>query len=169
MEVNGLFTWIDRSFSTVITSFGLYKWLVNHLSHCAPRVPSSHHHIISAYQVHLACSNSQWGSLASPQSSQLSVPLLSGLNAATVGIIALAGVKLARKTITGPLTRLLLVGTGCAGICYNALWYFPVILIIDGMITLSWALWHSSAVRMKIIEWRSRRMCRRVSEDPHKM
>jgi len=91
--------------------------------------------------------------------------LLSGLNAATVGIIALAGVKLARKAITGPLTRLLLVGTGCAGICYNALWYLPVILITDGMITLSWALWCSSAVRMKIIEWRRHRMCCRVSEE----
>jgi len=83
--------------------------------------------------------------------------LLSGLNAATVGVIALAGVQLARKAITGPLTRLLVVGTGCAGICYNALWYFPVILIMDGMITLSSALWSTSAMRMNIIERRRRR------------
>jgi hypothetical protein len=86
--------------------------------------------------------------------------LLSGLNAATVGIIALAGVQLARKAISGPLTRLLVVGTGCAGICYNALWYFPLILIIDGTITLSWSLWCSSTVRRKIIERRRHRLTR---------
>ena len=79
-------------------------------------------------------------------------PLLSGLNAATVGIIAYAGVQLSRKAITGPLTRLLVIGSGCAGICYTALWYFPVILIIDGVITLSWALWYGSAARIEIIE-----------------
>ena len=80
--------------------------------------------------------------------------LLSGLNAAIVGIIALAGVQLAKKTICGPLTRLLVVGTGCAAICYNALWYLPVILIVDGMITLFWSAWSSSTVRVKFIERR---------------
>lgn len=82
--------------------------------------------------------------------------LLSGLNAATVGVIALAGAQLAKKAITGPLTRLLVVGTGCAGICYNALWYFPVILVIDGMITLLWTLWYNSAARLNFIERRRR-------------
>lgn len=97
--------------------------------------------------------------------------LLSGLNAATVGIIALAGVQLANKAISGPLTRLLVVGTGCAGLCYNALWYLPVILFIDGMISLSWSLWSSSTVREKIIERSRRRLNRRAGavrglEDP---
>jgi hypothetical protein len=88
--------------------------------------------------------------------------LLSGLNAATVGIITLAGVQLSRKAINGPLTRLLVVGTGCAGICYNALWYFPVILMVDGMITLSWSAWSRSAVGKKFIERHRCRMNRRA-------
>ncbi|KDN46514.1 hypothetical protein RSAG8_04167, partial [Rhizoctonia solani AG-8 WAC10335] len=58
--------------------------------------------------------------------------LLSGLNASTVGIIALSAVQLARKAITDPLTRLLVLSSACAGLCYNALWYFPTLLAIGG-------------------------------------
>ncbi|KAF9534737.1 chromate transporter [Crepidotus variabilis] len=64
--------------------------------------------------------------------------LLSGLNSATVGIIALAAVQLARKAITDKLTRLLVVFGACAGMCYNALWYFPVLLISAGVVTAAW-------------------------------
>ncbi|KAF8057609.1 chromate transporter [Lyophyllum atratum] len=63
--------------------------------------------------------------------------LLSGLNAATVGLIALAAVQLARKAITDPLTRFLVVFGGCAGVCYSALWYFPVLLVGGGCVTAS--------------------------------
>ncbi|KAF8752354.1 Chromate transporter [Rhizoctonia solani] len=57
--------------------------------------------------------------------------LLSGLNASTVGIIALSAVQLARKAITDPLTRLLVLLSACAGLCYNALWYFPTLITIE--------------------------------------
>ncbi|KAF8688385.1 Chromate, partial [Rhizoctonia solani] len=64
--------------------------------------------------------------------------LLSGLNASTVGIIALSAVQLARKAITDPLTRLLVLLSACAGLCYNALWYFPTLIAIGGCATLVW-------------------------------
>ncbi|KAI1805197.1 chromate transporter-domain-containing protein [Daldinia bambusicola] len=55
--------------------------------------------------------------------------LLSGLNAATVGIIALAAVNLSNKAITDKLTRIIVFLTAVAGMLYNALWYFPVLMI----------------------------------------
>ncbi|KAJ3518081.1 hypothetical protein NLJ89_g91 [Agrocybe chaxingu] len=70
--------------------------------------------------------------------------LLSGLNAATVGIIALAAVQLARKAITDPLTRVLVLFGGSAGLCYNALWYFPVLLVAGGAVT--WPTVASSSI-----------------------
>ncbi|KAH7337746.1 chromate ion transporter [Rhizoctonia solani] len=67
--------------------------------------------------------------------------LLSGLNASTVGIIALSAVQLARKAITDPLTRLLVLLGACAGLCYNALWYFPILIAIGGCMTVVWDHW----------------------------
>ncbi len=63
--------------------------------------------------------------------------LLSGLNAATVGIIALAAVQLAEKAITDRLTRLLVFLGAAAGLLYNALWYFPLLMLIAGSFPLS--------------------------------
>jgi chromate transport protein ChrA len=62
--------------------------------------------------------------------------LLSGLNAATVGIIALAAVQLAQKAITDKLTRLLVFLGAAAGLLYNALWYFPLLMLVAGIITV---------------------------------
>jgi chromate transport protein ChrA len=62
--------------------------------------------------------------------------LLSGLNAATVGIIALAAVQLAQKAITDKLTRLLVFLGAVAGLLYNALWYFPMLMLIAGIISV---------------------------------
>lgn len=62
--------------------------------------------------------------------------LLSGLNAATVGIIALAAVQLAQKAITDKLTRLLVFLGAAAGLLYNALWYFPLLMFIAGAISV---------------------------------
>ncbi|KAF2017690.1 chromate ion transporter-like protein [Aaosphaeria arxii CBS 175.79] len=67
--------------------------------------------------------------------------LLSGLNASTVGIVALAAVQLAEKAIQDPLTRILVVLGACAGLCYNALWYFPVLILIGGIATAIWDVW----------------------------
>lgn len=64
--------------------------------------------------------------------------LLSGLNAATVGIIALAAVQLADKAITDKLTRALVFLGGVAGMLYTALWYFPVLMLGAGLATLVW-------------------------------
>ncbi|PMD53367.1 uncharacterized protein K444DRAFT_599480 [Hyaloscypha bicolor E] len=58
--------------------------------------------------------------------------LLSGLNAAVVGIIALAAVQLAQKAITDKMTRILVFLGACAGLLYNALWYFPLLMFLAG-------------------------------------
>ncbi|KAH7184645.1 FAD dependent oxidoreductase-domain-containing protein [Fusarium flagelliforme] len=62
--------------------------------------------------------------------------LLSGLNAATVGVIALAAVELSDKAITDQMTRLVLSFTAMAGMMYNALWYFPALIVVAGIGTV---------------------------------
>ncbi|KAK3393591.1 chromate transporter-domain-containing protein [Podospora didyma] len=75
--------------------------------------------------------------------------LLSGLNAATVGIIALAAVQLAQKAITDKLTRLLVFLGAAAGLLYNALWYFPLLMLAAGIITVVYDFrWLHGPVRM---------------------
>ena len=83
--------------------------------------------------------------------------LLSGLNAATVGVIAFAAVQLATKAITDPLSRLIVVFSACAGLCYNALWYFPVLMVGGGISTVVWDLWAKKIVEKLKIRWRRRR------------
>jgi chromate transport protein ChrA len=89
--------------------------------------------------------------------------LLSGLNAATVGLIALAAVQLARKAVTDDITRLLVVLGGCAGMCYNALWYFPVLIVISGIITVVWDMWLRGWIS-RYRHWRDKR--RRQASSP---
>lgn len=62
--------------------------------------------------------------------------LLSGLNAATVGIIALAAVELSNKAVTDKLTRVIVFLAAAAGIMYNALWYFPVLIFTASFCTV---------------------------------
>ncbi|KAL7956287.1 hypothetical protein V8C34DRAFT_219305 [Trichoderma compactum] len=50
---------------------------------------------------------------------------LSGLDAATVGIIALAAMQLSKSTVTDNLTGTLVFLSSAAGMFYDALWYFP--------------------------------------------
>lgn len=64
--------------------------------------------------------------------------LLSGLNSATVGIIALAAVQLSQKAITDKITRILVFFGGAAGLLYSALWFFPVLMIAGGCTTVIW-------------------------------
>ena len=64
--------------------------------------------------------------------------LLSGLNAATVGIIALAGVRLSERAITDKLTRFLVYLGGALGNLYTALWYYPVLMLGSGLVTMLW-------------------------------
>ncbi|PGH09334.1 hypothetical protein GX51_00777 [Blastomyces parvus] len=87
---------------------------------------------------------------------------LSGLNASTVGIITLAAVQLAEKAIKDPLTRILVIMGGCAGLCYNALWYFPVLIIIGGICTVTWDLFGRQNIA------KMRRKLRRRNSDPQR-
>lgn len=64
--------------------------------------------------------------------------LLSGLNAATVGVIALAAVQLSQKAITDKTTRILVFLGATAGMLYNALWFFPVLIFLAGPVTIIW-------------------------------
>ncbi|KAL4887886.1 chromate transporter-domain-containing protein [Aspergillus ambiguus] len=82
--------------------------------------------------------------------------LLSGLNSSTVGIIALAAVQLAEKAIRDRLSRVLVILGACAGICYSALWYFPVLMVIGGLVTVVWDGYLSQALRRAMAKWRRR-------------
>ena len=83
--------------------------------------------------------------------------LLSGLNAATVGIIALAAVRLAEKAITDKVTRALVYLGGILGMLHTALWYYPVIMVGAGLTTMVWDLRCPHAV-LRLL-----RRCRRRS------
>jgi len=72
--------------------------------------------------------------------------LLSGLNAATVGIIALAAVRLSERAITDKLTRFIVYLGGVMGMLYTALWYYPTIMVGAGLTTLIWDLRYLHAV-----------------------
>ncbi|KAK6513602.1 hypothetical protein TWF506_008039 [Arthrobotrys conoides] len=90
-------------------------------------------------------------------------PLLSGLNASTVGIIALAAVQLAEKAIVDNLTRILVISGACAGLCYNALWFFPLLMALGGFTTAVWDGWASQKVRK--IKMKMRRRERQPNTD----
>ncbi|KAH7156556.1 chromate transporter-domain-containing protein [Dactylonectria macrodidyma] len=62
--------------------------------------------------------------------------LLSGLNAATVGVILLAAVQLSEKAITDRMTRAVVFLSATAGLMYNALWYFPLLMSVFGLATV---------------------------------
>ncbi|KAF2747666.1 chromate ion transporter-like protein [Sporormia fimetaria CBS 119925] len=82
---------------------------------------------------------------------------LSGMNASTVGIVALAAVQLADKAITDKLSRILVIMGACAGLCYNALWYFPVLIVIGGLATVLWDLWLAQKIGKLRTKWNRRR------------
>lgn len=83
--------------------------------------------------------------------------LLSGLNASTVGIVAVAAVQLAEKCIKDPLSRILVIFGACAGLCYSALWYFPILIVVGGLSTVLWDLWLGRRVRTVKQSWADRR------------
>lgn len=64
--------------------------------------------------------------------------LLTGLNAATVGMICYAGVQLAKEAIRDRMTRLLVIMGACAGMCYISMWWFPVLMVVGGALSLLW-------------------------------
>ncbi|KAI9368480.1 chromate transporter-domain-containing protein [Aspergillus egyptiacus] len=82
--------------------------------------------------------------------------LLSGLNSSTVGIIALAAVQLAEKAIRDKLSRILVIFGACAGLCYSALWYFPVLMLGGGVVTALWDGWVYQGILRAKSAWRNR-------------
>lgn len=62
--------------------------------------------------------------------------ILSGLNAATVGVIALAAVELSTKTVTDEFSRIVLFLSACAALMYSALWYLPTLIALSGCATV---------------------------------
>ncbi|PWN50523.1 hypothetical protein IE53DRAFT_387155 [Violaceomyces palustris] len=62
--------------------------------------------------------------------------LLTGLNAAAVGLIALAAFQLSKAAITDSLTRILVLGAASFGICYHAPWMYPVLVFGGGIMSL---------------------------------
>ncbi|KAK1757073.1 chromate transporter-domain-containing protein [Echria macrotheca] len=92
--------------------------------------------------------------------------LLSGLNSATVGVIALAAVELSHKAITDKLTRIVVFVSGAAGMLYNALWYFPVLMVVSGVATLVFDFrWLHRPVGAVLGLFRRRKPRRRGSEE----
>ena len=83
--------------------------------------------------------------------------LLSGLNSSTVGIIALAAVQLAEKAIKDKLTRILVIMGAVAGLCYNALWYFPTLMAIGGITAVVWDGWLNQKIRKLSVRLKRRR------------
>ncbi|KAG8532307.1 uncharacterized protein KY384_003948 [Bacidia gigantensis] len=64
--------------------------------------------------------------------------LLSGFNAAAVGLIAFAAVKLAERAISDRISRLLVCFGGVMGGMGSALWYYPVLMASAGCATYIW-------------------------------
>ncbi|GAA5872390.1 hypothetical protein JCM1840_006049, partial [Sporobolomyces johnsonii] len=62
--------------------------------------------------------------------------LFTGLNAATVGLVALAGYQLSKKVVTDQTTRLLLFFSGAIAACYESQWLYPVLMVAGGTTTL---------------------------------
>lgn len=54
--------------------------------------------------------------------------------------------QLATKAITDPLSRILVIFGACAGLCYTALWYFPAMVGIGGVVAVVWDIWLSRAI-----------------------
>lgn len=48
---------------------------------------------------------------------------------------------MAEKSIKDKVTRILVILGACAGLCYNAIWYFPILMLIGGLTTAVWDIW----------------------------
>lgn len=64
--------------------------------------------------------------------------LLSGLNAAAVGLIALAAYQLGTAAATDKVTLALVWLSASFGICYHAPWMYPSLIVAGGAVTLVW-------------------------------
>jgi chromate transport protein ChrA len=83
--------------------------------------------------------------------------LLSGLNSSTVGIIALAATQLSEKAAKTKFLRILVIFGACAGLCYNALWYFPVLMLIGGLAAVVWDSRLERWIGKMKVKWKRRK------------
>jgi hypothetical protein len=60
--------------------------------------------------------------------------------------LRLAAVQLAEKAIRDKPTRILVILGACAGLRYNALWYFPLLMLLGSLATVIWDGWMSQKV-----------------------
>jgi hypothetical protein len=65
--------------------------------------------------------------------------------------------QLAEKAIKDRLTRILVIMGACAGLCYKALWYFPVLILIGGVATIIWDVWLQQKVGKLRAKWETKR------------
>lgn len=45
----------------------------------------------------------------------------------------------------------------CAGLCYNALWYFPILILIGGVATIVWDVWLQQQIGKLRTRWEAKR------------
>ncbi|BFZ60060.1 hypothetical protein YB2330_001082 [Saitoella coloradoensis] len=64
--------------------------------------------------------------------------LFTGLNAAAVGLIALAAYNLSASTITDYVTRVTLFVAAAISCCFEAQWLFPTMMVGGGLTTFVW-------------------------------
>jgi chromate transport protein ChrA len=79
--------------------------------------------------------------------------LLTGFNAAAVGLIALAALQLGSAASTDELTTVIVWLSASFGICYHAPWMYPVLITIGGVTTLCWdqrRIWLAGLTRFRI-------------------
>lgn len=60
------------------------------------------------------------------------------------------------------MSRILVIFGACAGLCYNALWYFPLLIAMGGTVTAIWDLW----LRQKLVRLKRRLHERRRPPPP---
>ena len=65
--------------------------------------------------------------------------------------------QLAQKAIQDRLTRILVIAGACAGICYNALWYFPLLIVVGGIVAVLWDTWLAQKIGKAQAQWESKR------------
>ncbi|KAL5334952.1 chromate transporter-domain-containing protein [Aspergillus crustosus] len=74
---------------------------------------------------------------------------------------------LAQKAIHDRLTRLLVVFGACFGLCYDALWYFPILMIAGGLVNVLWDGWLNQVLCRSKTRWRQRNaLTEYLSQEP---
>lgn len=88
--------------------------------------------------------------------------LFTGLNAAAVGLIALAAFQLGTAAGTDRITIALVWLSASFGICYHAPWMYPVLIAAGGIVTLLWdfkrQLWRTVRRQKKVEEAQGERV-----------